>query len=199
MFRPCRCGDFGFVSRHKPTEHRIQDVSATPDVEASSFTSCCGRRVSLFERRCGVTVCLQSRHDATTAAASNRNCFGVAVSRSSQPPQGWERGSVGSKRCKRVDEYQLEAGLYAKCRAGHCWPDRTVSRQSDALVKLFDDHFLFVGFTFGEPRRDHRVLDGFPMATPALSTLLSWMWMTSLWDEKRARHSRPALWLTHQV
>ena len=33
-----------------------------------------------------------------------------------------------------------------------------------------------------------------------LRTLLSWMWMTSpLWDEKRARHSRPAPWLTHQV
>ena len=28
----CRCGDFGFVSRHKPPEHRIPDVSATPDV-----------------------------------------------------------------------------------------------------------------------------------------------------------------------
>ena len=40
-------GDFGFVSRHKPAEHRIPDVSATPDVEASSITSCCGRRVSL--------------------------------------------------------------------------------------------------------------------------------------------------------
>ena len=87
-------------------------------------------------------------------------------------------------------------------RAGHCWPDRTVSGQSsaDALVKLFDDHFPFVGLTFGEPRRNHRVLDGFPMATLTLRTLLSWTWMTSpLWDEKRARHSRPALWLTHQV
>ena len=31
------------------------------DVEASSFTSCCGRRVFFSERRCGVTVCLQSR------------------------------------------------------------------------------------------------------------------------------------------
>ena len=46
-FRQCRCGDFGFVSRHKPAEHRIPDVCATPDVEASSFTSCCGSRVSL--------------------------------------------------------------------------------------------------------------------------------------------------------
>ena len=58
---PCRCGDFGFVSRHKPAEHRFPDVSATPDVEASCITSCCGRRVFLSERRCGVPVCLQSR------------------------------------------------------------------------------------------------------------------------------------------
>ena len=51
---------------------------------------------------------------------------------------------MGSKRCKRVDEDQLEAGFYAKCRAGRCWPDRTVSRQSsaDALVKLFNDHLF---------------------------------------------------------
>ena len=28
--RLCRCGDFGFVSRHKPAEHRIPDVSAVP-------------------------------------------------------------------------------------------------------------------------------------------------------------------------
>ena len=35
ILRPCRCGDFGFVSRHKPAEHRIPDGSATPDVEAS--------------------------------------------------------------------------------------------------------------------------------------------------------------------
>ena len=61
ILRPCRCGDFGFVSRHKPAEHGIPDVSATTDVEASSITSCCGRRVLLSERRCGVTVCLQSR------------------------------------------------------------------------------------------------------------------------------------------
>ena len=46
-FRLCRSGDFGFVLRHKPTEHRIQDVSATPDVEVSRITSCRGSRVSL--------------------------------------------------------------------------------------------------------------------------------------------------------
>ena len=82
-------------------------------------------------------------------------------------PLGMGEGSVGSKRCKRVGEDQLEAGFYDKCRAGHGWPDRTVSGQSsaDALVKLFDDHFPFVGFTFGEPRRDARVLDGSPLAT----------------------------------
>ena len=59
--RPHRCGDLGFVSRHKPAEHRIPDVLAAPDVEASSVTSCCGRRVPFSERRSGVTVCLQSR------------------------------------------------------------------------------------------------------------------------------------------
>ena len=36
----------GFVSRHKPAEHRIPDVSASPDVVASCFTSCRGGRVS---------------------------------------------------------------------------------------------------------------------------------------------------------
>ena len=61
LLRPRRCGDFGLVSRHKPAEHRFPGVSATPDVEASSITSCCGRRVSFSERRCGVIVCLQSR------------------------------------------------------------------------------------------------------------------------------------------
>ena len=45
----------------KPAEHRIPHDSATPDVEASSITSWHGRRVLLSERRCGVTVCLQSR------------------------------------------------------------------------------------------------------------------------------------------
>ena len=46
IFLPCRCGDSGFVSRHKPAEHRIPDVSALPDVEASRITSCRGRRAS---------------------------------------------------------------------------------------------------------------------------------------------------------
>ena len=110
-----------------------------------------------------------------------------------------ERGSAGSK---RADEDQLEAGFYDKCHACHCCPDRTVSRQSsaDALVELFDDHCPFVGLTLGEPRRDHRVLDSFPMATLTLRTLLSLTWMTHpLWVEKTARHSRPALWHTNQV
>ena len=47
IFLPCRCGDSGFVSRHKPAEHRIPDVSSTPDVEASRVTCCRGSRVSL--------------------------------------------------------------------------------------------------------------------------------------------------------
>ena len=59
--RPHRCGDLGFVSRHKPAEHRIPDVLAAPDVVASCITSRRGRRVSFSTRRCGVTVCLQSR------------------------------------------------------------------------------------------------------------------------------------------
>ena len=59
--RPRRCGDLGFVSRHKPAEHPTPDVPAAPDVEASCITSCRGRRVSFSERRCGVTVCLQLR------------------------------------------------------------------------------------------------------------------------------------------
>ena len=42
IFRPRRCANCGLVSRHKPAEHRIPDVSATPDVEASCITSCRG-------------------------------------------------------------------------------------------------------------------------------------------------------------
>ena len=59
--RPRRCGDLGFVSRHKLAEHPTPDVPAAPDVEASCITFCRGRRVSFSERSCGVTVCLQSR------------------------------------------------------------------------------------------------------------------------------------------
>ena len=59
--RLCRCGDFGFVSRHRPAEHGIPDVSAAPtlrrhisrpvaagvhpsleDVAASKYVCSCG-------------------------------------------------------------------------------------------------------------------------------------------------------------
>ena len=62
---PCRCGDYGFVSRHKPAEHRFPDVSATPGIKFSA-----GRRV-LSERRCGVTVCLQSRRSNLSSYVSS--------------------------------------------------------------------------------------------------------------------------------
>ena len=52
---------FGLVSRHKPVEHRIPDVPAAPDVEASRITCCRGSCVFFSERRCGVTICLQLR------------------------------------------------------------------------------------------------------------------------------------------
>ena len=64
-----RCGDFNFVSRHKPAEHRIPNVSATLDVEASCITSCRGRRDPLLgelaggkpdPRRSGPSCSLQS-------------------------------------------------------------------------------------------------------------------------------------------
>ena len=62
IVRPCRCGDFGFVSRHKPASRTSRsDVSATPDGEASRITSCRGRRALCTERRCGIVVSLQSR------------------------------------------------------------------------------------------------------------------------------------------
>ena len=78
--RPRRCGDFGFVSRHKPAEHRIPDVSATPDVEASCITSCCGRRVPFSKRRCGVTVCLQlRRRQPVLLCFFLRDCFFLYV------------------------------------------------------------------------------------------------------------------------
>ena len=75
FLRPHHFGDIGFVSRHKPAGHRIPDVLAAPDVEASCITSCRGRRVFFSERRCGVTVCLQSRRRQPDVAASP----GVAV------------------------------------------------------------------------------------------------------------------------
>ena len=77
FFRPCRCGDFGFVSRHKPAEHRIPDVRAAPDVEASCITSCCGRRVPFSDRRCGVTVRLQSRRRQPVLHLSQVSSSGV--------------------------------------------------------------------------------------------------------------------------
>ena len=45
--------------------------------------------------------------------------------------------------------------------------------------------FFFVGHTFGEPRRDHRALDGPPLATLTLRTLFVVRWMTRpVYDEK---------------
>ena len=86
-FRPRRCGDIGFLSRHKQAEHPTPDVPAAPDVEASRVTSCRGRRVSFSERRCGVTVCLQSRRrrwvclvlpkDGHTSVRESRRVFTV--------------------------------------------------------------------------------------------------------------------------
>ena len=71
--RPRRCGDLGFVLRHKPAEHHTPDVPAAP--EASCITSCRGRRVSFSTRRCGVTVCLQLRRSyLVLPAGSDHRC-----------------------------------------------------------------------------------------------------------------------------
>ena len=61
-FRLCGSGDFGIVSRHKLAEHRIPDVSATPDVEASRITSCRGSRVSLTFGGASPYSCVTSPH-----------------------------------------------------------------------------------------------------------------------------------------
>ena len=88
--RPCRCGDSGFISHHKPAEHRIPDVSATPDVEASSITSCCGRRVSsLFTFSLFHSPCYQwCQAEGRTSVSVRFRLFslsipGVAASQSS--------------------------------------------------------------------------------------------------------------------
>ena len=77
FFRPCRCGDFGFVSRHKPAEHRIPDISATPDVEASSITSCCGRRVSLSLKDVAALqyVCSRGADNLSSISLSCSPCY----------------------------------------------------------------------------------------------------------------------------
>ena len=143
------------MSRHKPAEHRIPDVSATPDVDASSFTSCCGRRISLFERRCGVTVCLQSRRrqpvvhlrESTTPPLLPRATVIVsALRRHDRANPLWVgRGFQFARRgANGLMKINLRQDFYAKCRSVYGWPDRTVSgrRSADALVKLFDDHSL---------------------------------------------------------
>ena len=72
---------FGFVSRHKPAEHRFPDVSATPDVEASCITSCCGRRVpSLKDVAASQFVCSRgadnlSSHVSSFGSDLSSTCF----------------------------------------------------------------------------------------------------------------------------
>ena len=60
-----RCGVISHALSRQPILSSVSlrrlRLGATPDVEASCITSCCGRRVPFSERRCGVTVCLQSR------------------------------------------------------------------------------------------------------------------------------------------
>ena len=71
ILRPCRCGDFGFVSRHKPAEHRFPEVSANPDVEASCVTSCCGRRVlSLKDVAASQYVCSRGADNLSSYVSS---------------------------------------------------------------------------------------------------------------------------------
>ena len=95
----CRGGDFGFVSRHKPAERRIPDVSATPDVEASGITPCRGRRVTLLGelargkadlRRSGTSVGVAAPFVLIVAAAAIRLELYVATvdSAHQQPPLG---------------------------------------------------------------------------------------------------------------
>ena len=76
ILRPsrCGCGNFGFVSRHKPAEHRTPDVSATRDVEASSITSLCGR--SFFSLR----DVAASQYVCSRGADSHESSFGSALS-----------------------------------------------------------------------------------------------------------------------
>ena len=85
-----RCGVFSHALSRQPhftslSLRRLQlrvaaqasRTSATLDVEASSITSCCARPVSFSERRCGVTVCLQSRRRQPVFHLSQVSSLGV--------------------------------------------------------------------------------------------------------------------------
>ena len=112
---------------------------------------------------------------------------------------------VGWKSCKRddalVDDDRLEAGFYAKCRAGRDWPDRTVAGQpsADALVQLSTTIALSWA-TLSENRvetAEYKTVF-LQMSTLTLRTLLSWTWMTRpLWDEKWARTAQQTCHLAH--
>ena len=74
-FRQCRCGDFGMVSRHKPAEHRIPDVSATPDVEALYYiTRCRGSRVFFTRSSMSCGFSPPSRRGSGDIAPSCTRC-----------------------------------------------------------------------------------------------------------------------------
>ena len=58
--RPRRCGDLGFVTRHKPTEHHIAMFLHLQTLRRH-VSRPVAAGASLSARRCGVTVCLQLR------------------------------------------------------------------------------------------------------------------------------------------
>ena len=83
--RLCRCGDFGFVSRHRPAEHRIPDVSAVPtlrrhfsrpvaagvynspeDVAASQYVCSCGAATLSYHGSC---------YGSDSSSTSSRWCW----------------------------------------------------------------------------------------------------------------------------
>ena len=79
--RLCRCGDFGFVSRHRPAEHRIPDVSAVPTlrrhvsrlVAAGVYLSLEDVAASQYVCSCGATTL--SSHYSSFGSDLSSTCF----------------------------------------------------------------------------------------------------------------------------
>ena len=84
-FRLCRSGDFGFVSRHKPPEHRIPDVSAAPTLRrhvsrpVAAGVSPSLKDVAASQHVCDCGAATLSSHDSSfrsdSSSTSSQWCY----------------------------------------------------------------------------------------------------------------------------
>ena len=80
-FRLCRCGDFGFVSRHKPAEHRIPDVSAAPTLRRhASRPVAAGVCLSQKDVAASLYVCSRGADDGFALSEAHFNTSFISVS-----------------------------------------------------------------------------------------------------------------------